>query len=249
MTVLKLQKAGPKAWSPILPCHRKAVTVTRLKPPLPGFALGSWTVGIAVHHSHRDLAYALDDAVVAALADGGYDEFASDEEVHTAARAARISAALEGLLKPGGLATTLQTSGQQWDAPNGWAPLQWVAVEGLDRYQQTALAQQIGSRFLQQVESLYRKENKLVEKYVLRPCTEHAGGGEYPLQDGFGWTNGVVQCWLDPRYDTEAAAQAIYYGPPDESLMRQSWADEPTAEDSATHGATDGTTDGTARGG
>ncbi len=40
------------------------------QPPLPGFALGSWTVGIAVHHSHRDLAYALDDAVVAALADG-----------------------------------------------------------------------------------------------------------------------------------------------------------------------------------
>lgn len=40
------------------------------QPPLPGFALGSWTVGIAVHHSHRDLSYALDDAITAALADG-----------------------------------------------------------------------------------------------------------------------------------------------------------------------------------
>lgn len=40
------------------------------QPPLPGFSLSSWTVGIAVHHSHRDLAYALDDAVAAALADG-----------------------------------------------------------------------------------------------------------------------------------------------------------------------------------
>lgn len=40
------------------------------RPPLPNFALSSWTVGIAVHHSHRDLAYALDDAIVAALADG-----------------------------------------------------------------------------------------------------------------------------------------------------------------------------------
>lgn len=40
------------------------------QPPLPGFSLGAWTVGIAVHHSHRDLAYALDDAVAAALADG-----------------------------------------------------------------------------------------------------------------------------------------------------------------------------------
>ncbi|NEX47934.1 substrate-binding periplasmic protein [Pseudotabrizicola algicola] len=40
------------------------------RPPLPNFALSSWTVGIAVHHSHRDLAYALDDAITAALGDG-----------------------------------------------------------------------------------------------------------------------------------------------------------------------------------
>ena len=39
-------------------------------PPLPGFAVGRWTVGLAVHHSHRDLAYAVDDAVAAAIADG-----------------------------------------------------------------------------------------------------------------------------------------------------------------------------------
>lgn len=40
------------------------------QPSLPGFAKARWTVGLAVHHSHRDLAYALDDAIVAALADG-----------------------------------------------------------------------------------------------------------------------------------------------------------------------------------
>lgn len=40
------------------------------RPPLPNFGLSAWTVGIAVHHSHRDLAYALDDAIAAALADG-----------------------------------------------------------------------------------------------------------------------------------------------------------------------------------
>lgn len=40
------------------------------QPPLPGFARARWTVGIAVHHSHRDLGYALDDAIAAALADG-----------------------------------------------------------------------------------------------------------------------------------------------------------------------------------
>lgn len=40
------------------------------KPPMPGFALSKWTVGVAVHTSHRDLAYAIDDAIAAALADG-----------------------------------------------------------------------------------------------------------------------------------------------------------------------------------
>src|SRR2546425_7735207 len=31
-------------------------------------------------------------------------------------------------LKPGGFVTTLIASGQQWDAPNGWPPLQWLAI-------------------------------------------------------------------------------------------------------------------------
>ena len=39
-------------------------------PPLPGFALGTWTLGLALHQSHRDLGYAVDDAVAAGLADG-----------------------------------------------------------------------------------------------------------------------------------------------------------------------------------
>lgn len=40
------------------------------EPPLPGLAVGDWTVGVAVHHSHRDLAYAVDDAILAAVEDG-----------------------------------------------------------------------------------------------------------------------------------------------------------------------------------
>lgn len=39
-------------------------------PPLPGLALGRWTLGVAVHHSHRDVSYAVDDAIAAGLADG-----------------------------------------------------------------------------------------------------------------------------------------------------------------------------------
>ncbi|MHB0818768.1 alpha,alpha-trehalase TreF [Stutzerimonas stutzeri] len=108
------------------------------------------------------------------------------------------------LLAPGGLATTESSvSGEQWDRPNGWAPLQWMGIRGLQHYGQDALALQIEERWLGIVAYLFERESKLVEKYVLRACTEHAGGGEYPLQDGFGWTNGVTRKLMqeDPTHE------------------------------------------------
>lgn len=102
------------------------------------------------------------------------------------------------LLKEGGLATTNVNNGQQWDAPNGWAPLQWAAVQGLNNYGKQALAKDVGMRFLQNVQATYDKEHKLVEKYVVEgKGLGGGGGGEYPLQDGFGWTNGVTLKLMD----------------------------------------------------
>ena len=122
-----------------------------------------------------------------------YMQVASDKQAERTA-----SAVEKQLLKPGGLVTTTVNNGQQWDAPNGWAPLQWVAVEGLEHYKQPKLAQQIGQRFLQNVQATYDKEHKLVEKYVVEGAQlGGGGGGEYPLQDGFGWTNGVTLKLLD----------------------------------------------------
>ncbi len=95
------------------------------------------------------------------------------------------------LLKPGGLATTTLHTGQQWDAPNGWAPLQWIAVKGFNNYNQTALANTIATRWLALNNSVYKKTGKMMEKYNVEDITQLAGGGEYPSQDGFGWTNGV----------------------------------------------------------
>lgn len=109
------------------------------------------------------------------------------------------------LLAPGGISTTqVSDSGQQWDRPNGWAPMQWMAVEGLKHYGQTDLAVTIARRWLRIVAELYELESKLVEKYVLRPTAEHASGGEYPLQDGFGWTNGIVARLLRDNPDDYA---------------------------------------------
>jgi alpha,alpha-trehalase len=103
-----------------------------------------------------------------------------------------------GLLEAGGLSTTTVNTGEQWDAPNGWAPLNWIAIRGLERYGQDALARDIGTRFLASVEAVYAAEGKLVEKYDVEGGAT-GGGGEYPLQDGFGWTNAVTLKLLD-RY-------------------------------------------------
>ena len=99
------------------------------------------------------------------------------------------------LLAPGGVRTTLTDTGQQWDAPNGWAPLQWVAVAGLDRYGASDLAKTISQRWVATVNTVYRRTGKVVEKYnIEQPGV--GGGGEYAVQDGFGWTNGVVAAMM-----------------------------------------------------
>lgn len=99
----------------------------------------------------------------------------------------------QDFLQPGGLVTTLIENGQQWDAPNGWAPLQWVAIEGLRRYGHDDLADEIAKRWCELNEKVYAQTGKFVEKYNVESDQGLGGGGEYELQDGFGWTNGVYE--------------------------------------------------------
>ena len=97
----------------------------------------------------------------------------------------------------GGLAATLSDNGQQWDSPNGWAPLQWVAIQGLRNYGYHDLASEIRRRWLGVNEKVFAAEGKLIEKYDVMGATGLGGGGEYQLQDGFGWTNGVAAALID----------------------------------------------------
>jgi alpha,alpha-trehalase len=96
------------------------------------------------------------------------------------------------LLMPGGIATTLLVTGQQWDQPNGWAPLQWIAVVGLKNYNEAQLAEAIAKRWSCEVINVYQRSRVVVEKYNLM-SGRAGGGGEYAVQVGFGWTNGVLR--------------------------------------------------------
>ncbi len=98
----------------------------------------------------------------------------------------------ETLLQPHGIAATTVRTGEQWDAPNGWAPLQWIAIRGLDAYGHDELARTIARRWIARNIAVFESTGKLVEKYDVTTDAA-AGGGEYALQDGFGWTNGVLR--------------------------------------------------------
>jgi alpha,alpha-trehalase len=115
------------------------------------------------------------------------------ESLASGVQAAQVAVAVrDSLLAPGGLATTQVATGQQWDAPNGWAPLQWIAIRGLRDSGSARLAATIACRWLVNVTAAYQHSGRLVEKYNVISSGGGAGG-EYPLQDGFGWTNGVTR--------------------------------------------------------
>jgi alpha,alpha-trehalase len=105
---------------------------------------------------------------------------------------AAIQVLKERLLKDGGVLTTEYDNGQQWDAPNGWAPLEWMTIWGLDRCGQQELARDIATRWVKLNVSVFQRTGKLMEKYNVVDTNLLGGGGEYAGQDGFGWTNGVL---------------------------------------------------------
>ncbi|KAA8385952.1 alpha,alpha-trehalase TreF [Acetobacter sp. DmW_136] len=112
-------------------------------------------------------------------------------------QAAGVASILEKrLLKAGGLVQTEIASGQQWDAPNGWAPSEWMAIKGLNAYGYEDLARTIATKWMARVIGTYEKSGVLMEKYDVVSTSISPvggkGGGEYPNQIGFGWTNGTL---------------------------------------------------------
>ncbi|KAL2535021.1 Trehalase [Abeliophyllum distichum] len=105
-----------------------------------------------------------------------------------------------GLLCPAGIATSLTNSGQQWDFPNGWAPLQHMIVEGLVRSrseQARSTAKDIAVKWIRTNYVAYKNTGNMHEKYDVEKCGDFGGGGEYVPQTGFGWSNGVVLAFLE----------------------------------------------------
>ncbi len=99
------------------------------------------------------------------------------------------------LLLEGGIVTSTNYSGLQWDAPFGWAPMQYFAVLGLDRYGYKQLSREIARRFIKTVNLGFQQNHAIFEKYDVRTVstlTENKIKYSYATNEiGFGWTNGV----------------------------------------------------------
>ena len=159
-----------------------------------------WVKGDGRFADYDRKAHAPTPVVSAALLEPLFVGLATPAQAHAMARLTEAK-----LVAPGGLRTSLVRTGQQWDAPNGWAPLQWVAVDGLERYGEGALARDIAQRWFDTVAAFYARTGRLIEKYDVEERAA-GGGGEYAVQDGFGWTNGVIAALMDRyRFDDKAA--------------------------------------------
>jgi alpha,alpha-trehalase len=119
---------------------------------------------------------------------------------------------------PGGILTSTQVTGNQWDAPFGWAPIQLIAVEGLRRYGYQAEADRIARKFISLVTKEFEEHGTIVEKYdVKRRESDVAADIKFGYsgnQVGFGWTNGVFVELLAGLEASRAARPAARLGAP-----------------------------------
>ena len=108
-------------------------------------------------------------------------------------QAKTIEAHLAAFDRPGGLAMSRTESGTQWDLPYGWAPTNWIAVAGLERYGFHDDARRISGEFSSTVLENFKRDGTVREKYnVVSGSANVAVAAGYKANViGFGWTNGV----------------------------------------------------------
>jgi alpha,alpha-trehalase len=91
------------------------------------------------------------------------------------------------------MAMSDRDSGTQWDMPFGWAPTNWIAVQGLASYGFKDDAARIAEKFTKTVETNYTADGTIREKYnvVSGSANVKVAAGYKTNVIGFGWTNGV----------------------------------------------------------
>lgn len=114
----------------------------------------------------------------------------------------------------GGFPTSLDTTGQQWDLPNGWPPLQHMTIWGMSQSQNQQLKAEAFSLANKTIVSnwiAWNRSRNMYEKYSTNISGEGGSGGEYGVQEGFGWSNGVVLELLSMYGDRLSVSQPCHH--------------------------------------
>ncbi len=116
-------------------------------------------------------------------------------------QAERVAQNIRLFEQPGGLQTSTTRTGDQWDAPFAWAPLEWIAIEGLRRCGYEADALRIAQSYRSMIEEEFERTGNIEEKYdVVRRRADVSRTLRYGYRTneaGFGWTNSVFTALLD----------------------------------------------------
>jgi alpha,alpha-trehalase len=111
----------------------------------------------------------------------------------------------------GGLLMSRNDTGAQWDYPYGWAPTQFLGIEGLRRYHFDEDADRLSNKFLSMVNANFQRDGTIHEKYnvVTASSETHITAGYNINVVGFGWTNGV---FLELLHDLSIRGQGAGQG-------------------------------------
>ncbi|XP_047540830.1 trehalase-like isoform X1 [Vanessa atalanta] len=168
--------------------------------------VGAWLDFSLESGRRRDYFY---PSNVAPLWTGSYDKARKDYYVN---RVINYLDKVKVDIFEGGIPTTFEHSGEQWDYPNAWPPLQDMVVSGLAR-SGVALAARaaahLAAKWVRSNYEVWRQKTAMLEKYDATIFGGYGGGGEYVVQTGFGWTNGVIMALLDQYGDTLSVAEAF----------------------------------------
>jgi len=124
-------------------------------------------------------------------------------------QAAALVKNLTKFMQKGGLSTTTRplidmsifgSVKTQWAYPNGWAPLHYIVVEGLERYGYKDEATLIAKKWLATNAFWYAKHGEFLEKYNIVDLNKPPVEGLYPSQTGFGWTNAIFSLFAKKYY-------------------------------------------------
>ncbi|CAG9855039.1 unnamed protein product [Phyllotreta striolata] len=181
--------------------------------------IGAWLDYDIINQSKRNYFYPTN---ISPLWTGCFNKTNKDRTVRSVLKYLQNN----NIMHPGGIPTSIEKTGEQWDFPNAWPPLQHMMIVGLhntgDEYAKR-LAYEIAERWVRTNYIAFNETGVMFEKYDATVPGGYGGGGEYDVQIGFGWTNGVIMDLLyryadklaveDPHPVVENVASSLFSSP------------------------------------